>query len=199
LLDRIIANRQDAGFNVLLAQSPMLGNGRVALGPVDDVAVPPGRYRLFLISDRPAALRLALPGMPVRSITAEHRSSGTAAVDRAPPATGLPQSVSSVRRDLLARGMVVFQASRWDAPSGGARVYSNVVNTCLAPAGGDCPDDLTDTGMTGVTPSSGPSHVEYAGYADTFDVPERASAITSWRGTDRPSAGKQLVVTFPVV
>jgi hypothetical protein len=199
LLDRIVSNREDAGFNILMTQSPVVGNWRQMLGPSQNMPMPPGRYRLFLISDRPVSLRLSLPGLRARSIVTDHRSTGVAFVDKAPPADGAPQATSAARRDVLASGRVVFQASRWATPAGGPRIYSNVVHTCLVPAGDGCSDDPTDTGDTGVvTTSSGENAVEYVGYADTFDLPARVSAVTSWRGTDRPSGGTQLVVTFPV-
>src|SRR4051812_48482754 len=59
VLDRVVDDRADEGWNLLLADVPA-ASAHVALGAVgdgkDETVVPPGDYRVYVVSDAPAVL-----------------------------------------------------------------------------------------------------------------------------------------------
>lgn len=196
LLDRVVTNRTDAGFNDLFAVVPSL-QVHTALGSDSDTPLPPGKYRLYLGSDKPVQLRLPVRGMKSRTLTAVHAAAVRAWFDAAPDATGGPPFASAeARRDLPLTGSVTFQASRWTFPKSGPHAFDNAMRSCLVGVGARCTSGSDDQGVTLGSSASSTTHVEYW---DTFDYQSaRGSAVTEFEGTDRPSSVAQFVASISV-
>ncbi len=197
LLDRVVTDRRNAGFNDLFAVVPAL-QVRVALGAPSETELPAGRYRLYLISDKPARLRLSVTGMRSRTLTTLQRANVHAWLDAAPAASGGPPiATAEVRRDLALTGNVTFHASRWSFPDSGPKVVSEKLRKCLVGVGGHCPSD-TGWRQDGVIVSSNGRFRTWAEGWDTFDYQNaRGSAVSEYEGTDQPSVS-QFVATISV-
>lgn len=202
VLDRIVQDRAGAGWNLVLAEVPVLNDhSRITLGAVGEseaVAVPAGRYRLHVVSDAPATLRIPLTGSPARSFRITKASPVQVRYSRSTPSAGpLPPHAVVARSDLRLGSDFVLQVARWR--------FSQVpgpehweVDACIARLRDDCSGD--GAGSTGLTIAPDDAAVTVARIQDTIDhqFQGQASSVTHFDGTTRPTEVVHLVVAVPV-
>lgn len=110
------------------------------LGP-DSVTLPRGRYRVRLVSDRPASMRIALSGRsPQRHVAVSRDATTKVAVSDETPVAGVPlmssrQPLTATRRALVTQVLHVA----WDTPVG-----ADDLRVCMVPSGAPCTAADTD-------------------------------------------------------
>lgn len=201
VLDRVVGNRADSGWTLLLADVPRLGTqGRIALGVLGErgmAAVPAGRYRLHIVSDAPASLRLPVVGIPGRDNTATSASKVQVRLGALTPPAGLVGPYAAQARTPFRLGTdFVFQAVQWrfSGLPGPQRV---AVDACVAARGQDCRGDGQET--NDVRTSTASDVLTVSRIQDTFDHTFRgpAQAVTHYEGTARPVEVVHLTVVVP--
>jgi hypothetical protein len=204
LLDRVVSDRVNRGFNVLFADLPALGGDRVTLGAAGDgrtTVVPAGLYRLYSVSDAPAQWSIPVTGSAGRDVQIRtatpvqvRLTEGTPTTDPVPPYSVASRSSFRLGRD------VVFQVARWrfGGPPG---PFRDSVDQCVAASGRDCAGDGgTSTGVRTTVESNSSDSATWARIEDTFDhtFAGPALAVTHFDGTDRPTSYDQLIVAMAV-
>ncbi len=201
LIDRVVKDRRGAGFNLLFADLPGFQAKPVLLGGSGEdelVTVPAGRYRIHVVSDAPARFSVSTPRQPARLLKVNRSSRVLTRVEVAQPAqSDMPLREATLRSEFTLGEAVVYTFSKWTLGVGPGP-QTREIQDCVVPRGSSCPQG-GGPGLGANLSLDRQDTVIRHEYFDSFDLPFRgpATAVTEFRGTDRPKAVAQLLVSLP--